>query len=67
MSELRQSGTEAISIEHIEDIINRVGKPEQFMDDVAENIEMSIATESPASPRCVWWPGMLYRSESYMA
>ena len=51
MSELRQSGTEAISIEHIEDIINRVGKPEQFMDDVAENIEMSIATESHASPK----------------
>lgn len=30
MSELRQNGTEAISIEHIEDIINRIGKPEQF-------------------------------------
>lgn len=33
MSELRQNGTEAISIEHIEEIINRVGKPEQFAEE----------------------------------
>ncbi len=36
MSELRQNGTEAISIEHIEEIINRVGKPEQFVDEESE-------------------------------
>ena len=46
MSELRQNGTEAISIEHIEDIINRVGKPEQFIE---EEIE-SIRTEVPPIP-----------------
>ena len=33
MSELRENGTEAISIQHIEDIINRVGKPEQFIEE----------------------------------
>ncbi len=38
MSELRQNGAEAISIEHIEDIINRVGKPEQFVEEEDETI-----------------------------
>lgn len=46
MSDLRQSGVEAISINHIEDIINRVGKPEQFVD---EEIE-SEGTEIPPIP-----------------
>lgn len=50
MSELRQNGTEAISIEHIEDIINRVGKPEQLVEENSENIEAvipPIPTEAP--------------------
>ncbi len=50
MSDLRQSGVEAISINHIEDIINRVGKPEQFTD-VEIEIEGSevppVPTEAP--------------------
>lgn len=48
MSELRQNGTEAISIEHIEEIINRVGKPEQFDDEEIETIE-SIVPPIPVS------------------
>ncbi|MDE7347136.1 MAG: PspC domain-containing protein [Muribaculaceae bacterium] len=44
MSELRQNGTEAISIEHIEDIINRVGKPEQFIEEEEDTVK---AEESP--------------------
>ncbi len=46
MSELRQNGTEAISIEHIEEIINRVGKPEQFV----EEDEETLATNIPPIP-----------------
>ena len=42
MSELRQNGAEAISIEHIEDIINRVGKPEQFAEEDDETVIMDI-------------------------
>lgn len=42
MSELRQNGTEAISIEHIEEIINRVGKPEQFLEEEEETIAPSV-------------------------
>ncbi len=50
MSELRQNGTEAISIEHIESIINRVGKPEQFVEEEGETITQEIPpipTETP--------------------
>ncbi|MDE6552769.1 MAG: PspC domain-containing protein [Muribaculaceae bacterium] len=42
MSELRQKGTEAISIVHVEDIINRIGKPEQFIEEDAEIIEPMV-------------------------
>lgn len=36
MAELRANGVEAISIEHIEQIINRIGNPEQMNDSEAE-------------------------------
>ena len=49
MSELRQNGTEAISIEHIEEIINRVGKPEQFVED--ETIIKNIPPIPLSSPK----------------
>ncbi len=42
MSELRQNGAEAISIEHIEEIINRVGKPEQFIEEETETVNPVI-------------------------
>ncbi len=42
MSELRQNGAEAISIEHIEGIINRVGKPEQFIEEETETVNPVI-------------------------
>lgn len=42
MSELRQNGTEAISIGHIEDIINRVGKPEQLIEEGDETVCQNI-------------------------
>ncbi len=42
MSELRQNGAEAISIEHIEEIINRVGKPEQFIEEESETVNPMI-------------------------
>lgn len=51
MSELRQNGTEAISIEHIEDIINRVGKPEQFVDEESETIDPIVPPLPPEIPK----------------
>ncbi|MDE6290689.1 MAG: PspC domain-containing protein, partial [Muribaculaceae bacterium] len=51
MSELRQNGTEAISIEHIEDIINRVGNPEQFAEDDRENVNTTFPPEPPTAPK----------------
>lgn len=49
MSELRQNGVEAISIEHIEEIINRVGKPEQFIeeDDTVSQTIPPIPSSAP--------------------
>ncbi len=35
--ELKSSGTEAITIEHVKDIITRIGKPEQLSDDEADD------------------------------
>lgn len=46
MSELRENGIEAISINHIEEIINRVGKPEQFADEETE----VVGEETPPIP-----------------
>lgn len=41
MTEFRQQGTEAISINHVEEIISRVGNPEEFTDeDEVSNKEM---------------------------
>ncbi len=51
MSELRQNGAEAISIEHIEEIINRVGKPEQFIEEETESISPSIPPIPNSSPK----------------
>lgn len=51
MSELRQNGTEAISIEHIEDIINRVGKPEQLIEDEFESISQDVPPIPTANPK----------------
>ena len=33
LSELNGQGVEAINIDHVKDIINRIGRPEQFTDD----------------------------------
>ena len=51
MSELRQNGTEAISIEHIEDIINRVGKPEQFIEEEEERYNQDIPQFPSSAPK----------------
>ncbi len=51
MSELRQNGTEAISIEHIEEIINRVGKPEQFIEEETETISQEIPPIPNMAPK----------------
>lgn len=48
MSELRQNGTEAISIEHIQEIIERVGKPEQFLEEETESIRTDIPPLPPS-------------------
>ena len=37
--ELRQQGTEAITIDHVKDIISRIGKPEQLTDSDEKNDE----------------------------
>lgn len=51
MSELRHNGTEAISIEHIEEIINRVGKPEQFIEDEEETVIKDIPPIPSSAPK----------------
>lgn len=51
MSELRQNGAEAISIEHIEDIINRVGKPEQFIEEDVELLHKDIPPIPSPTPK----------------
>ncbi len=51
MSELRQNGAEAISIEHIEDIINRVGKPEQFVEEDDETVIKDIPPIPSSTPK----------------
>ncbi|MDE6342783.1 MAG: PspC domain-containing protein, partial [Muribaculaceae bacterium] len=51
MGELRQNGTEAISIEHIEDIINRVGKPEQFIDEETATLREGVVPVTPQTPK----------------
>ena len=51
MSELRQNGVEAISIEHIEEIINRVGKPEQFVEEEAEATEPMTSPSNPTASK----------------
>ncbi|MDE7422024.1 MAG: PspC domain-containing protein [Muribaculaceae bacterium] len=51
MSELRQNGTEAISIEHIEEIINRVGKPEQFVEEDDETVVKDIPPIPSSAPK----------------
>lgn len=51
MSELRQNGTEAISIEHIQDIIERVGNPEQFVEDDSDQRSQEIPPIPLSSPK----------------
>ncbi|MDE5870430.1 MAG: PspC domain-containing protein, partial [Muribaculaceae bacterium] len=51
MSELRQNGTEAISIEHIEDIINRVGKPEQLIEEEIDTISPDVPLIPTSDPK----------------
>lgn len=41
MAELRKNGVEAISIQHVQDIIERIGSPEQMGMEISENIESS--------------------------
>ncbi len=51
MSELRQNGAEAISINHIEEIINRVGKPEQFTEEDTEIIDPIVPPIPNSAPK----------------
>lgn len=51
MSELRLNGVEAISINHIQDIIERVGKPEQFIEEETETIEQEIPPIPTSAPK----------------
>lgn len=54
MSELMRSGVEAVSIEHVNDIIGRIGNPEQMYSDDSEerdNLEECIETED-GSEQC---------------
>lgn len=51
MSELRLNGVEAISINHIQDIIERVGKPEQFIEEETETIGQEIPPIPTSAPK----------------
>lgn len=51
MSELRHNGVEAISIEHIEEIINRVGKPEQFIEEDDDSVSQTIPPIPSSAPK----------------
>ena len=54
MAELKAEGLEAVSIEHIEQIINRIGNPEQMNDPASEQEATSEAPceqEAPKSRR----------------
>lgn len=51
MSELRHNGVEAISIEHIEEIINRVGKPEQFIEEDDDSLSQTVPPIPSSAPK----------------
>lgn len=48
-SELKEQGIEAISIDYVQDIIHRIGNPEQ-MDDATENTEDNHSSDNGATP-----------------
>ncbi len=46
LADLKAEGTEAISIEHVQDIIRRIGNPEQMDDDAPESQQTADKTEN---------------------
>lgn len=77
-AELKAAGVEAVTIEHVEDIIRRVGNPEEMDDDVAADGTDAAAPGDAEAAACSsgdvwerlrrWWNGRkLYRdSEDVM-
>ncbi|MBQ6161857.1 MAG: PspC domain-containing protein, partial [Prevotella sp.] len=52
LAELKQQGVEAITIEHVQDIIRRIGRPEEISDtdgDDADNAETNKSEETAAA------------------
>lgn len=49
MTELLNSGTEAISIEHVNEIISRIGNPEEMNCELNENENIEVTTDETVS------------------
>ena len=47
-SELKAQGLEAISIEHVQDIIQRIGNPEQMDEDTTQNNQEGMSEDTPS-------------------
>ena len=60
--ELKQQGTEAITIDHVKDIITRIGKPEQLTDEDAESPKHTERQEADDSPKQKPTAKRLYRN-----
>ena len=54
-SELNQRGTEAITIEHVKDIITRIGKPEELTGEEEKQENSGHTNDSTAPPTTRSW------------